>query len=391
MIFHEQIPAVHHLNETLQPDAYIELLPDWLIVVADVQNSTQAIKEGRYRDINTAGGSTIAAVLNAVKPLKIPYVFGGDGASFCVPSEAIEPVKKALKGCQELALSGLNLDLRVGIVPYSELKNPILLCRYQSTPSLTQYFFMGGGMEEADDLVKSDTTYHLSDAVEADADFSGFECRWNEVPSAQDVTFSLLVKARTENQQEALALYQDLTQRLTNLLGEVNRHHPLSEQGLSLSFQPGKLKGEAVVKSFSSIQTGSVFSQWLMIGKLLFQNLVGRYWMRFKKHEMGADWGRYKSDLLMNSDYLKLDDTYRTVMSGTHETVASLISWLESEYQKGQLFYGVHQTHSAVVTCLVAKTGIEHIHFVDSAEGGYAMAAKQLKKQIQQFYLNSTL
>lgn len=357
-------------------------------MVADVQNSTQAIQEGRYRDINTVGGSTIAAVLNAVKPLKTPYVFGGDGASFCVPPEAIERVQKALKGCQEMALAGLNLDLRVGIVPYSDLKSSILVCRYQSTPSLTQYFFIGGGMEEADNLVKNNTAYHLPDTIAADADFSGFECRWNEVPSAQEITFSLLVKARTENQKEVLALYQELNQHLIHLLGDVNSHHPLSEQGLSLSFQPSKLKGEAVAKSFSRAQTSSVFSRWLMINKLLFQNLVGRYWMRFNKHEIGADWGRYKSDLVMNSDYLKLDDTYRTVMSGTHKTVAKLLSWLESEYQKGHLFYGVHQTHSAVVTCLVAKTGIEHIHFVDSSEGGYAMAAKQLKKQIQQFYSN---
>lgn len=352
-------------------------------MVADVQNSTRAIQEGRYRDINTVGGSTIAAVLNAVKPLKIPYVFGGDGASFCVPPESIERVEKALKGCQEMALTGLNLDLRVGIVPYADLKSPILMCRYQSTPSLTQYFFMGGGMEQADDVVKNDTACHLSDTIEADADFSGFECRWNEVPSAQDVTFSLLVKARTENQKKALTLYQELNQHLIHLLGDVDRHHPLNEQGLSLSFQLSKLKGEAVAKSFSTTQTGSTVTRWQMIGKLLFQNLVGRYWMRFRKHEMGADWGRYKSDLVLNSDYLKLDDTYRTVMSGTHKRAAKLLSWLESEYQKGHLFYGYHQTHSAVVTCLVAKTGIEHIHFVDSAEGGYAMAAKQLKKQIQ--------
>ncbi|MDG4811632.1 DUF3095 family protein [Hydrogenovibrio sp. 3SP14C1] len=378
------MPVVHYLNDTLQPDAYLELLPDWLVVIADVQNSTQAIQQGRYRDINTVGGSTISAVLNAVKPFKIPYVFGGDGASFCVPPEFIEAVEKALKGCQEMASKGLNLDLRVGIVPYSDLTRSILLCRYQSTPSLTQYFFMGGGMEEADDKVKQQTVYHLSKTIEPDADFSGFECRWNEVPSAQEVTFSLLVKARTENQQDALVLYQALHQHLIDLLGEVLSHHPLSEQGLSLSFKPSKLKGESVIKSFQNAKGISWVTRWIMTVKLLFQNVVGRYWMRFNKHEIGADWGRYKSDLVMNSDYLKLDDTYRTVMSGTYKTVSELLSWLESEYQKGHLFYGYHQTHSAVVTCLVAKTGIEHIHFVDSAEGGYAMAAKQLKKQVQQ-------
>lgn len=383
-LFHEQIPLFTDLKDTFHSDAYLELPSDWWVVIADVQNSTQAIQQGQYRDINTIGGSTIAAVLNAVKPLKVPYVFGGDGASFCIPPDSIEAVQKALKGCQEMASSGLNLDLRVGIVPYSELNSAILLCRYQSTPSLTQYFFMGGGMQEADDKVKNDAACHLPDTTVSEADFSGFECRWNEVPSAQEVTFSLLVKARTDKEKDALALYQALNQHLIDVFGEVANHHPLNEQGLSLSFKPENLKGESVAKSFQKIQKVSAMSRWIETIRLLFQNVVGRYWMYFKKYELGADWGQYKSDLVMNSDYLKLDDTYRTVMSGTHKMVLELLEWLQLEYQKGHLFYGCHQTHSAVVTCLVAKTGVEHIHFVDSAEGGYAMAAKQLKQQIQQ-------
>jgi hypothetical protein len=71
-------------------------------------------------------------------------------------------------------------------------------------------------------------------------------------------------------------------------------------------------------------------------------------------------------------------------MSADQKSVNALLAWLDVAYQQGQVFYGCHQTHSAVITCLVAQTGVEHVHFVDSAEGGYAMAAKQLKAQIKQ-------
>ncbi|MBN2605844.1 MAG: DUF3095 family protein, partial [Thiotrichales bacterium] len=53
------------------------------------------------------------------------------------------------------------------------------------------------------------------------------------------------------------------------------------------------------------------------------------------------------------------------------------------QYQAGILFYGCHQTNAAVITCLIEKTGTDHVHFVDAADGGYAMAAKQLKTQIK--------
>lgn len=374
--FESKIPMLSSLSETFDLKVYVPLPDDWVVVVADVAGSTQAIAEGRYRQINTLGGSTIAAVLNAVKPLKVPYVFGGDGASFCVPPEVVPQLEKALRGCQELA-QNLKLRLRVGLVPCREMTSQVLVCRFKDKPTLTQYYFMGGGMEEADTRVKQNPRYHLDEKIPAEADFSGFECRWNEVPSSKDVTFSLLVKANADWQHN-LECYAHLTRQLETLFGDAVEHHPLKPSKLSLSFHRAKLYGEAVVKSMSS-RTPSKWS-WI----LLLQNLIGTYWIKFGRQAMGADWGHYKQDLIENTDYLKLDDTFRTVMTGTQASVAQLLAWLESEHKQGHLFYGCHQTHSAIVTCLVQKTGIEHIHFVDSAEGGYAAAAKQLKSQMAQ-------
>ncbi|MDX1347556.1 MAG: DUF3095 domain-containing protein [Thiomicrorhabdus chilensis] len=376
--FEDNIPCFEDLQETFNSAVYTELPADWWVVIADVRDSTQAIQQGRYRDINAVGGGTIAAVLNALKPRQVPYVFGGDGASFCVPPDALPAVKKALGGCQELASEGLGFDLRVGLVPYAELSRPIKVCRYQGAPNLVQYFFMGGGMEEADQLVKLDSRYHLSEQVDAEADFSGFECRWNQVPSGREVTFSLLVKAREQNQQACLELYRSVQQRLLSLMGDVQQHHPLNMGGLSLSFNADKLQAEVATKS---LHLGR-FRRWRTRQVIRLQNVIGSYWMAFGKRAINVDWGRYKADLVENSDYLKLDDMYRTVMAGDRNAVTQLLQWLEEGYQQGRWYYGCHQTHSAVITCLVSKTGVEHVHFVDSAEGGYAMAAKQIKQQM---------
>ncbi|WP_024852215.1 DUF3095 domain-containing protein [Hydrogenovibrio kuenenii] len=377
--FEASLPLFTHFEQTLNCDAYTELPSDWYVIVTDVVNSTKAIEEGRYRDVNAVGGSTIAAVVNAAKPYRLPYVFGGDGASFCVPPELIDKVKRAMRGCQELASEGLDLTLRVGVVPVSELKQKIRLCRYRSAPNLTQYFFMGGGMDEADALIKEVASYQLPADTPSEADFSGFECRWNQIPSPKQVTFSLLVKSRLPEQKVTLTLYQRLTDKIEELLGDRVEHHPLSTGNLSLSFDSDKLKAETRAKSFHH-------SLWFRLKtaiRIRLENLVGVYWMQTHKEVDGFDWGNYKSDLIENSDYQKLDDNFKTVLSCDLSSLQALLAWLEEQYQAGILFYGCHQADAAVITCLVEKTGTDHVHFVDAADGGYAMAAKQLKLQIK--------
>ncbi|MDX1353051.1 MAG: DUF3095 domain-containing protein [Thiomicrorhabdus sp.] len=376
--FEQELLVLSQLEESLRPEVYQPLPDDWWIVIADVKGSTQAIEEGRYRDINAIGGSAIAAVLNALKPLKVPYVFGGDGATFCIPPDSLLQVKQALKGCQELANDALKLELRVGLVPVNRLTRPVNVCKYKVSQSLTQYFFIGGGLEQADRLIKESSEFALEQDILADADFSGFSCRWNEVPSQRGVTLSLLVKAKIAQQE--YDLYQQIYQKIHQLLGAVELHHPLNSHGLTLSLNKDKLNLEVVANS----QKQGKWSQWLTRQRIRAENLTGKLWMLFKVKNAHGDWGIYKKELIANSDYIKVDDSFRTVLAGDEKSVQALLDWLEEAYQNGQLFYGFHLTDAALITCLVEKTGIEHVHFVDANKGGYALAAKRLKQQIKQ-------
>jgi len=43
----------------------------------------------------------------------------------------------------------------------------------------------------------------------------------------------------------------------------------------------------------------------------------------------------------------------------------------------------LHESREALMTCFVQKTNqSDHIHFIDGGDGGYALAAVSLKKQM---------
>lgn len=88
-------------------------------------------------------------------------------------------------------------------------------------------------------------------------------------------------------------------------------------------------------------------------------------------------------DNLASSDYRKYDNTLKMVVSLDAGARQRLEQLLEAARTEGQVYYGLHVTNRAMVTCLM-HTGAGHeVHFVDAADGGYAFAARQLKQQIR--------
>ncbi len=95
--FYRRLKPLANFSEAFRFENYSPLPDDWLILMSDVVGSTKAIEEGRYKDVNMLGASTITAVLNAVSRLEIPYVFGGDGASLAVPPSCAVRAEEALR------------------------------------------------------------------------------------------------------------------------------------------------------------------------------------------------------------------------------------------------------------------------------------------------------
>ncbi len=113
--FYATVSVFRSFRNLMDPQLYTPLPDDWTIGVADIAQSTEAIRENRYKAVNMAGAAVIAAVKNALKGREFPYVFGGDGASFAVPPRYLARACEALAATATWVKEDLDLAMRVAL------------------------------------------------------------------------------------------------------------------------------------------------------------------------------------------------------------------------------------------------------------------------------------
>jgi hypothetical protein len=382
--FYEDMPAIRDLARVMDIESYAEMPADWLVVVSDVEASTQALEEGNYKGVNFVASSILMAVLNIVKPLHLPFMFGGDGSSICIPTEFKNASYQAIKFLQKTAADEFGLNLRVAIIPYAKVKKggyEILVAKYQVSANYYQAFFKGEGLSFAEKLLKNADLSDFENQMglsDDDINLDGLECRWNSVPSPHGETIALLVKVIGDNQKERSALYNQVLEKIHEIYGEKEHHHPLSLAGLNLSYNLKNLRFETRLKTSGK----SFFTSIKFYIKILFENALGKYLMSHESTLADVNWGQYKNDLLDNAHFLGFNDMINMVLSGTENQRLALVEYLDRLKSTNKLFYGVHVSQAALVTCLIFEREKHHIHFVDADLGGYANACKQLKKQV---------
>jgi len=92
---------------------------------------------------------------------------------------------------------------------------------------------------------------------------------------------------------------------------------------------------------------------------------------------------KYTSELVDNSDFRKFDDSLRMVLDCTPELADEIERHLADCAARKIVRYGTHRQHSAMMTCFTpSPTKSNHVHFIDGAMGGYAMAASALKGNV---------
>ena len=181
--FFRQIPSLTEFIDVMDLSQFVEAPEDWVVVMTDVSGSTEAIRQGRYREVNLLGASGITAILNCLPEHSLPYVFGGDGATILVPESSITQVTRALQGVQRMAKQQFDLNLRVGLVPLKTLKkmgHRIYVAKYELSPGNVLAQFAGGGISKAEELIKNDREgdYNLQLVdIAPSPDLSGLSCR----------------------------------------------------------------------------------------------------------------------------------------------------------------------------------------------------------------------
>jgi hypothetical protein len=385
--FFRDLPVIDDVSRIMRPANFKSLPPDWHLVVTDIKNSTPAIEMGLYKHVNIVGAARIISVLNVTSPLQIPFVFGGDGAILAVPDSYLKRTHEALLGTRLMALKRFKLDLRIGSVPVSaliEAGRPVLVARYRVSPNNIQALFAGGGADHAETMVKKNAPGAYVPSFEKGeslpkADFSGLECRWQDVPSPRGETVCLIVKSLLPGEEESAVLYEEILQKLNDIYGDDTNSHPLSLENLVLSLATDSLMPETQVRRQDDTKVGLL--KYLFRLKLLV--LAGKIMMRFGIKTSATDWSVYKKTLIQNTDFRRFIESYRQVLSGTADQRKELEDYLASRFAKGELVYGVHVSDRALMTCLVFDYSGNHLHFLDGADGGFALAAKEMKARVK--------
>lgn len=383
--FYQQLSGFSEFLAFPDEQRYQPLPDDWSVIITDVEGSTRAIEQGKYKQVNGVGVASIVALLNALKPLTFPYVFGGDGASACLPDDQLDTARPALVAARRMSLQQFGLHLRIGIVPMRTIReagHELLVGKHQPHPYYQQAMFIGSGLGFAEKLVKDPAPgnpYLITDQRCADhAIFAGFECRWNEIPSPHGESIALLVQTTGDNTKENARTYRRILQDIHTIYGDDRQHHPLRQENLKLTAAPRNLTVEAGVRT--AFQGGIARLKYQL--KLQWLRFAGLWLMRRGVRTEKSDWRHYKHHLIANTDYRKFDEALRMVIAGTEEQRRRLRGALEKYRQQGLLVYGIHASPSSLITCVVSDYDRDHVHFLDSANGGYAMAARELKQQL---------
>ena len=386
--FYSSLPVLENFEDISDISKYQRMPDSWYVALTDIKGSTKAIESGRYKDVNTVGASSIVAILNLKKSFSLPFIFGGDGATICVPPSLLKQTRQALVGIKLMAKEQFNMELRVGLIPVKEIHsspNSLLVSKFHISKSSVQAAFAGGGIQYAEHCLKHSDEFNMELSDEKPiADFSGLECRWENVPSKRGEIVSIIVCAVNSSYEQSGFIYKDIIRKIEDIYGEDSICHPVAEEELRLTLSNRILNYEYKVRTFNKDFSTKIKYKL----EQFYRVLAGKYLISKEKTVNGYNWGNYKHDLITNTDFKKFDDQLRFVISGTPEQRMELEKYLKKKLDSRQLVYGIHHAPTALITCLIYNYHNQHIHFVDGDNGGYALAAKQLKKQLKELKLD---
>jgi len=380
--FYAALPVFDRFADVHDPARYSPVPLDWDVVVTDVEGSTKAIEAGRYKDVNALGVASIVALRNALPEFDLPFVFGGDGATVLTPALHRERVHAALRGIRVMAKDALDMTMRASMVPVAELDASdcaVRVARFGASPNATFAMFSGSGLSEAERRIKDHSEgarYAVSDSGPSDASFEGFECRWKPLGSRRGKVVSLLVQATAEDRTEAALAYHEVLDAISAVLGDAEGR-PVAPENLNVAAEGRAFQTEARISVGKPGGMGVIARTQVIKA----QAAVGRYGMARGKQTLGFPADVYRDEVAANTDFRKFDDTLRMVLDVTDEQHQALEADLLQRYTEGSIVYGTHVANAALMTCAITSYRGDHMHFVDGADGGYALAAKQLKAQ----------
>lgn len=251
----------------------------------------------------------------------------------------------------------------------------LLVSKLEITNGRFIALFRGGGLDYADQLAKSsEQFFSVKKHQETVAELKGLSCRWSPIPAKKGKIVSLLVVARGEN---VTNVYQKVLAKIRSILDcSIEDANPISLSNKQYKGFWSALKQERKYhhRLISMKFTQRIFD--IAIAVLIFRYHLNPAFFKFNAKE-------YKESIKQHSDYRKFDDTLRLIVDCRSDEYDLLKDELNKAHENQEIYYGLHASKEALMTCFVESTQQgDHLHFIDGDDGGLAMAAKQLKSQI---------
>lgn len=373
--FYQQLPVFTRFEGVVDTDNYMPLPEGWVLALADIVGSTGEIAEGRYKAVNMAGASVISAVLNAVGSQDYPFSFGGDGAVVALPARHAGTAGAALAAIRAWARTQLQLSMRVALVPVADIRaagHEVRVARFAASPLVSYAMFTGGGTSWAERQMKAGL-YGVPETVDEPPDLTGLSCRWSPIPARNGEIVSIIVRPTSA---ASMAEFQAMVESIVQIISEQARDgHPVPEDGPRLIYASEGIEMEARAAAPSTNRLLARLKIALMLRLVILLHRLNITLGTFNTRS-------YAADVAANSDFRKFEDGLKMTVDVDEAHRLRIETLLEASEARGICEYGLHRQDSALMTCfVVSPTMRNHMHFIDGANGGYAVAARQLSEK----------
>jgi Protein of unknown function (DUF3095) len=382
--FYRDLTPATSFAQAAELQFYVSVPDDWTILIGDIRGSTEAIEAGNYKAVNMVGAAVITSVLNACPGYDIPFVFGGDGGTLVVPPAALDGARNALAGLQAHARSLFDLELRTGAITVAALRaggHDLRVLKLRLSENNHLAMFSGSGLGYSEDWLKrAGPNDPILIPVAPDQDLpelEGLSCRWQPLASQRGIIVTLIVASVDKTPAGERQHFLDVTASLARILGApLELSSPVTDETLRFRWPPEGLDIEtrATAGSKPHFQRKiEVLAQSFIQGIAeFFGSRIGYY-----------DARKYREEMRHNTDFEKYDGMLRLVLDVTVDQAAEIDAYLFGEHAAGRLNYGVQISKDALMTCVVfSLQDSRHVHFIDGGNGGFALAATDLKRQI---------
>lgn len=380
--FYSKLQARHTSLQTIlkNPNWFQDAPADWWVIVTDIQGSTKAMDAGRGRDVGTIAGSCVIACLNIAKRHKIdvPFFYGGDGATFIVPSTCVDQMIAALKDLRKNVAKTYALTLRVGAIEVQKIYDQdvrLKLAKWSVAPGYLQAVALGNGLPTADKIIKAELGDKDDDKQMAEkVDLAGLMCRWNaiEPKEPREEVVCVILEAREVAKQGDV--YAKVIDMIDGIYGTYHDRHPVQKQLMIPAMSWAGISRREKLGSGQRISL-RMFDE---LARTVMHAIIFRLGLRIGSFEPTE----YLRQLMLATDTLHVGGTMHTIISGTATQRRELREALDALERSGEVVYGLAACPSSVMTCYVQRLNEGgHMHFIDGAGGGYTLASREWKQK----------